>query len=183
MIKNELMESPEVRPVHTCKFCNRNFSSAFILCLHVQIHEKVNRVSKMYEENKSETADSSASGSQVEDDTNKNSTDEIVISETKNVDVLPTSSPTNVGTKNASPLPAVISPENVPAKSGNSSSTSCNAKIRNKGENCGSPAKIKTETIEVDESVSIKNEPISFVKNNFVEKLKRNLSLAMNKKL
>lgn len=32
------------RLFYTCKLCNKDFSSAFILCLHLQIHEKVGSV-------------------------------------------------------------------------------------------------------------------------------------------
>lgn len=199
MIKSEIMES-DVRPVHTCKFCHRNFSSAFILCLHIQIHEKVNSVSKMFEQNKSGSVDSTATVGQIENNKVENaSTSPSVNTIGKNVtmkivDTFPTVS--KVETKNKTDaLPAVEKIVNIQSKKLNSSSSSKIANVETKNAKtagCSSSStnssrlKIKTESIDDSHNMSIKTEktePVSFVKNNFVENLKKNLSLAMNRKL
>lgn len=190
MIKSEMMES-DVRPVHTCKFCHRNFSSAFILCLHIQIHEKVNSVSKMFEQNNSAAADPAATVGPIENKAEV-SRSPIVCTIGNNVTLqivnkVPTAS---TGEKTVtSPIAGKL--VNIQSKKLISSSPSQIVEvITGKTAGCSSSntkssPKIKTESID-DSEVSVKTEntePVSFVQNNFVENLKKNLSLAMNRKL
>ena len=111
----------ETRTYYSCKLCHKDFSSAFILCLHLQIHKKV-ASTKAAEEESSTTA-------AQEDGQNGSVKIEKVENSDANVDAIPEED------EDDEEEPGLVKVEN--------------------------------------------SQPTGLINKNFVENLKRNLSLAM----
>lgn len=125
--QNESSADETERAVYTCKFCKKEFSSAFIHCLHLRIHEKVGSTLESEEQ-----ASSTQNSTTEKKETNTQVKEEIIEEVT-------------------------LSPEDM---------------------------NIKEENHEFVEGESEpKKEFIGMINKNFVENLKKNLSLAMNRQL
>ncbi|KAK7604073.1 hypothetical protein V9T40_004346 [Parthenolecanium corni] len=150
----------------------------------------------MFEQNKSAAADSVATVSQTENVAAKDVKKSPIVSKSaRTVEIKPANPLPKVNKvemkKKADSLSSVIQLK----KSNPSLTVSKIAKVESqitKSVGCSSSStsnsriKIKTESIDNCDNLSIKTEktePVSFVRNNFVENLKKNLSLAMNRKL
>lgn len=123
----EIVQVNEQRAIYSCKFCKKDFSSAFILCLHLRIHEKVGNMNEPTEEKSAESSENEKTDVSPEATPVKEEIIEEITLSTSDVD-------------NAICEP--INEQNVP-----------------------------------------KNEFIGIINKNFVENLRKNLSLAMNRQI
>lgn len=125
---------PEHRTIYSCKFCNKDFSSAFVLFLHIRIHEKVGSVQEPVVE--TESVPPKEEEPHVEEDI---SDDELQIKEEIIEEIT---------------IPDADDEPDEPVES--------------------DPLQIEDEP---------KTEFVGIINKNFVENLRKNLSLAMNRQI
>ncbi|XP_065202644.1 transcription initiation factor TFIID subunit 11-like [Planococcus citri] len=127
-------EVSEQRTIYSCKFCNKDFSSAFVLFLHIRIHEKVGSITEPAAE-----AEPAQPAEQEEYDSEEDSDDEPQIKE------------------------EVIEEITIP--------------------DADDEDEAQTEVDPLQVNDPPKTEFVGIINKNFVENLKKNLSLAMNRQI